>query len=806
MLRGAGVGIVLILCACAASGGVVVDGSFGTRCALPGPNFIIPASMGKQVGNNLFESFSQFNLISSESATFTGPSNVQNILSRVTSGSPSSIDGKISSQIQGANLFFINPAGVMFGPHAQLDVSGSFAVTTADYVKLVGRGRFNANLGGGDVLTSAPVSAFGFLNPTPAAVSFTGSSLNVATQRSFSVIAGDITMSGGAINGVGARVSLVSVRSSGEVQLNPTDVNSAIDMMHFTALGTISLSDQALIDTSGGKELPDFTLTGTDGPGGGPVVIRARNFSLDNSQIGSQTTSSAQGGPIDIVVSQSMKISNGGAIFTETFGAGNAGEIDVHASDVKLIDFGSILGLTVGTGRGGNIVMTARSILLDGTDSQINSGTNSISSSSPTSGAGGDVVLRTGNLKITRGAFITTETDGGGDGGNIMVTAKSITIDSSGIEQGASFPSALVADSEFGFGKAGNIIVKTSDLKLTAGGSISSSTLSFGNGGNILVTAHSLLIDGTASPTDPNSGLPFRTGLFATSGAIFGGSANAGSVTVRANDVTIVGGGEISSSTETIGNAGSVNVTADSLAIDGLNSEISSGTSGDGAAGEVVVHAGELRLKNQGTITATTSGNGNAGSIAVHAGDVKMNGGSIASSSTSAGDAGSIKLVSDGTIRLTDQSSISVSALFNGGDIIIKAPVLVSLINSGINATAGNTGGNITIDPIVLQLKTSTMSASAGVQGGHIDLFTSFLLGPLSSITATGGMTNGTVNIASPELDLGAQLITLPASLISAENQLRERCTALLQGDFSSFISIGRGGIEPEPDELESEF
>jgi hypothetical protein len=55
-------------------------------------------------------------------------------------------------------------------------------------------------------------------------------------------------------------------------------------------------------------------------------------------------------------------------------------------------------------------------------------------------------------------------------------------------------------------------------------------------------------------------------------------------------------------------------------------------------------------------------------------------------------------------------------------------------------------------------------------------------------------------------LDLGAELITLPSSLISAENQLGERCTALLQGDFSSFISIGRGGTEPEPDELQSVF
>src|SRR2546423_10003624 len=87
-------------------GGVVLDGSFGTHGALPGPNFMITAPMGKQVGGNLFQSFSQFNLNNTRSATFTGPSNVQNILARVTSGSPASIDGTINLSIPGANLFF----------------------------------------------------------------------------------------------------------------------------------------------------------------------------------------------------------------------------------------------------------------------------------------------------------------------------------------------------------------------------------------------------------------------------------------------------------------------------------------------------------------------------------------------------------------------------------------------------------------------------------------------------------------------------------------------------------------------------
>src|SRR5678815_3899735 len=86
---------VLMLLAHPLFGGVVLDGSFGTRGPLPGPNYMISANYGRQIGTNLFQSFSQFNLNSSQSATFTGSANVHNILARVTSGSPSSIDGTI---------------------------------------------------------------------------------------------------------------------------------------------------------------------------------------------------------------------------------------------------------------------------------------------------------------------------------------------------------------------------------------------------------------------------------------------------------------------------------------------------------------------------------------------------------------------------------------------------------------------------------------------------------------------------------------------------------------------------------------
>src|SRR5690242_11095436 len=112
---------------------VVLDGKFGSTGPVTGPNYEITSGMGAIRGNNLFHSFSQFDLKAGDTANFTGPANIQNILSRVTGSSGSTIDGTIHSGIAGANFFFINPNGVIIGPNAKVDVSGAFAVSTANY-------------------------------------------------------------------------------------------------------------------------------------------------------------------------------------------------------------------------------------------------------------------------------------------------------------------------------------------------------------------------------------------------------------------------------------------------------------------------------------------------------------------------------------------------------------------------------------------------------------------------------------------------------------------------------------------------
>src|SRR5437016_2213453 len=91
----------------AASGQVKTDGSLGARQMLAGPNFAIPASLGQTRGGNLFHSFSQFDIPDGGSATFSGPTSIRNVLARVTGGQASQINGRLASDIDGANVYLI---------------------------------------------------------------------------------------------------------------------------------------------------------------------------------------------------------------------------------------------------------------------------------------------------------------------------------------------------------------------------------------------------------------------------------------------------------------------------------------------------------------------------------------------------------------------------------------------------------------------------------------------------------------------------------------------------------------------------
>src|SRR5438552_4034975 len=151
----------LVLCTlpAASQAQITLDGTLGPKGPLTGPDFTIDAQVGQLRGTNLFHSFGLFNVHTGESATFTGPSTVENVIGRVTGGQQSLIDGRIRSEMPQANLYLLNPSGVMFGPNATLDVKGSFHVCTADYLRMTDGEKFSANLSQGSVLTAAPPAA-----------------------------------------------------------------------------------------------------------------------------------------------------------------------------------------------------------------------------------------------------------------------------------------------------------------------------------------------------------------------------------------------------------------------------------------------------------------------------------------------------------------------------------------------------------------------------------------------------------------------------------------------------------------------
>src|SRR5215471_4151025 len=197
LIRSLILGGTLFLMSTTSHAQITLDGSLGPKGPLTGPAYSIDAKVGQLHGNNLFHSFGQFNVHTGESATFTGPSTVENVIGRVTGGQQSLIDGPLRSEMPKANVYLLNPNGVMFGAHAALDVPGSFHVSTADYLRMADGEKFSANLSQGSVLSSAPPAAFGFLNGNPAPISIQGSSLKVSEGKTLSVVGGDIQVTGG---------------------------------------------------------------------------------------------------------------------------------------------------------------------------------------------------------------------------------------------------------------------------------------------------------------------------------------------------------------------------------------------------------------------------------------------------------------------------------------------------------------------------------------------------------------------------------------------------------------------------------
>ncbi|MGL5197106.1 MAG: filamentous hemagglutinin N-terminal domain-containing protein, partial [Chroococcales cyanobacterium] len=108
-----------------------VDGT-GTQVTHDGDRFDIQGGSHSGDGSNLFHSFDRFGLDAGQTANFLAHPDIQNIFTRVVGGNPSLIQGLLQVSGSHSNLYLINPAGILFGPTAQLNLTGSFFATTAN--------------------------------------------------------------------------------------------------------------------------------------------------------------------------------------------------------------------------------------------------------------------------------------------------------------------------------------------------------------------------------------------------------------------------------------------------------------------------------------------------------------------------------------------------------------------------------------------------------------------------------------------------------------------------------------------------
>ncbi len=759
-----------------ATGQVIMDGTLGRAGALSGPAFQVTPDLGRQVGGNLFHSFSKLNLTRGESATFSGPASVQNVLARVTGGA-SAIDGTLRSTIPGANLYLLNPGGVMFGPNATVDVSGSFVVSTADYLKLTDGGRFDVRVPANSSLTAAPLVKFGFLSMAPAKITVDGSQLAVAKGQTISVVGGDIEIKNRAqLKAVEGAVNLTSVGATA------TEVTTVPDRLERGHGGNITISNPNVDVT---KDAP--VSVEVSGNGGGKLNIRGGNLTVDYAKLQANNTpgSTLAGKGIEVRLSGAGVLRHRTFLDSRTGGTGQSGPINFESGSLEMYSRSRISGSNVqnSPGNAGLVTVATGSLNMDGDSG---SGTTAITSrcNPGSSGRAGEVTVTVAGLtQIRHSAEISASTDGFGNGGTVSVTSGSMVIERAGAGNYTGIASnTTLKDKDGKGGHAGDVIVSvTGLLEAFSGGQIASSTAGFGKAGNVKVTAGALTIDGS------NRGNNF-TGLSTESkvdGSRRVATGDAGTLTVEvAGALRVINGGAISSSTAGGGNGGFVSVTA----------------------GKITLLDGGL-IAAKGSSFATV---GNAGQVRVTATDsVVLRGNSSISSQSEQRTAGGVVVNAGRRLEIYNSTITTESKLGRGGDLTLLAIDRIHADHARIASQAGGTGGNIFIDPVTVSLNQTRISANAVLgDGGNIKINTGYMLrSPGSQITASSEFgLNGQISVLGPSVDLSGSLVALAGHLLGAESRLPERCAVRLSGDLSSFISVGRGGVPLEPGDYQPMF
>ncbi|MBV9469158.1 MAG: filamentous hemagglutinin N-terminal domain-containing protein, partial [Abitibacteriaceae bacterium] len=649
---------------------IITDGTIGGAGSLHGPHYLIPSSLGQVYGSNLFQSFKCFNLSPGESATFSGPSSIRNILSRVTGGEPSLINGLLTSSVPGANFFFVNPQGVVFGPHGKVAISGSLVVTTASFLRLKNGGIFKAWHPGDEVLTSAPPAAFGFLNPHPAAIQLNGTNLQVQDSKALSIIGGPVQLNGGDLDAPRGTLDLVSLGSIGEVGLHGEGTS-------VRKWGSVIISKDAFV--------------GADN--GGTISVRGGTLLVDHAGLGIGNIGSGSGANINLNLQMDLKLTNGavlstGNYFTERPNRNHSPTIWIEAR---------------------NIVLEKASWLSN--------------DYSKDTGAPGSIYIRANRMRISGESKVSMDTFSNGSGGHLMIQADAMQIDGPGTSAKDLTGIETKTLSKDAAAQGTSIILDARILTISRGGVVQSSTTAAAKAGNISIHADAVRLNGQSTRTDQFTAIGSQTDSSST-------TAKGGNIEVDANSVALIHDGGIGTATVGKARAGDIKIHCQSLLVDGtgeiqftgIGSQTdSSSTTAKG--GNIEVDANSVALIHRGQMSADTFGAGNGGSITVRAKRILINGqgankhqvtGISASTQQEqhGGNGGNINLIVD-HLNISQHGEISADTFGDGvgGNINIQA--------ANVLATGQDVSGRL-----FTGISAGTDSKQHGGRGGNIDIFT----------------------------------------------------------------------------------
>jgi filamentous hemagglutinin family protein len=728
---------------------------------------------GLNKGQTLFHSFTDFSVPTNGQANFSNPVGNRDIITRVTGNVFSDINGLVNTN--GANFFLINPNGIVFGTNARLNVGKAFVGSTANSIDLVD--------GSGRAIT------FG-TNPNGDAL------LTVAPNVLFDVSRLNMGGGTGAISNFGTlqtnNPSQYIGLIGGNVSMNGGEINAPggrVELGGLSSVGTVALGVdvnnlQVQFPTNverGDVSLINGSRVNVAGSGGGDITISARNLQiLGGSSVRGGIeqdlgTPGAVAGDIKLNTTGQIVVSSNSGIFNDVGpnSIGQGGNVTIDAGSLSLRDNAKFSAATFGGGNAGNVNITAKDAV--SLTGEKTTIFNTVEAGGV--GKGGNIHIDAGSLSLQDNAQLSTATSGQGDAGNITVTAKNAVS-----LVNASMLSTVEAG---GVGKGGNIEIDARTLSLLDSAQLSTITRE------------------ASDPQPPGRG-------------------NAGNITVKVNGSVDIAGRK--------GDFGSV-----------ISSNVNPGTEGNG--GNITIDAGSFSLRDGAFVSAGTFGEGNAGTIKVNATDFVtisgMNGifrsALFVGSFSETGTAGDIVVTSP---KITLDSGIiqSQSLVSNGGNIhiggklnaeaafslgskidltnLIAADLLLLRRGGNISTNArgtaqqGGDGGNININSnliVAISKENSDITANAVKgRGGNVNIDSQGLFGiqfrprqtDNSDITASSDFDRqGNVNIETPGTDPGRDSTELPNTTTDASNQISQVCSA--NNRQNKLTVTGRGGLPP---------